>query len=368
MYRPIVFTFLVLTSLCPLAMTATLAAFINNTLNAFHDTVQAYAPQVPLDLNLQGMATTAMNPLLSNNTLMQLYHNAAQIMNMTHADSVLLRLDPMDADVQRRNVLNSTIMLLAVNNTMANETTTLLDRFRLYFVNMTNLDGVDSLGNSGPVPVDQSTAVNDEDQSSSSSLSNAPSFSSDFPSSALSTDGLWDVFNNFLKNQANAIVSTFMMPVNVGLHAMQHSVQEHQQAVIAGSAYGARIAAPIILKAVALPTVLDRTVLNVTNSAIDRVQNITNNTEQLAYATVDLANQAVSTAANATVHFIVRPVAAFTGFNLRLIGSSLAGVGHGVSQTGNTIHLAGHGLNSGAVTAVSAGATAIAWAMDDMTV
>ena len=66
-----------------------------------------------------------------------------------------------------------------------------------------------------------------------------------------------------------------------------------------------------------------------------------------------------------TDQYVVRPVGAFTGFNLDRVGQHIEQIGESLHGVGLNLHLFGERLGSDAVKVVSAGATAVAWGLDD---
>lgn len=308
-------------------------------------------------LNLEQMSQNAMNPgWLNNQSMTDLYSHATNLINGTNADSVLFQIDPILVNGTTSD--ESTMVLAVANQTTvsANQSEAthadLLQQFQMYFVNVqpeAPQDVVQAI-TANPLLVQAEKTIEETVQN----IANHGQTN-------------WRILGNFLKNQANAIIGAIMMPFNVGATAMQHSVKEHAEYVLAGSRYGARISSPVILTAVRFGNVVDQYVLNVTNDQADRIKQTEYQTKEMVGDTIDTAADTVSTGAQLLVQYAVRPVAAFTGFNMHLLGRTMHGLGTGIHRTGSTINLAGDGLRLGAQSAVSAGATAIAWAMDNST-
>lgn len=296
-------------------------------------------------------------------------------MNNTRADSVLFEIEPLQADGESSG--NQSTMVLAVreNATDTDNATSssspshsdLLRQFQIYFVNLepampnqTIPASIlnNSLMSSDTAPLmEEDPMVAEADKAITTAVNNI----------AASGPTYWRILSNFLKNQANAFIGTVMMPINVGTKAMQQSVQEHAQYVLSGSRYGARVSRPIYLTAVRLGNIIDQLVLNITGDQVDQVEGFEFNSKQYVDDTIDNGGETLSSGARLVMQYAVRPIAAFTGFNIHLLGRTLTGLGSGIHTTGATINLAGDGLRLGAQSAVSAGATAVAWAMDNST-
>lgn len=275
-------------------------------------------------------------------------------MNNTQADSVLFEIDPVNAEDQS-NATNQSTMVLAVreNNTQSDSSsnhTDLLRQFQMYFVNL-------QPESNRSVDVAVTQPMTEAEQAINVAVNNI----------AASGPTYWRIVSNFLKNQANAFIGTIMMPLNVGAKAMQQSVQEHAEYVLSGSQFGARISKPIFLTAVRLGNIIDQRVLNITSDQVNQIENVEFASKQMVGSAVDSAGDTVTSGARLVMQYAVRPVAAFTGFNIHLLGRTISGLGTGIHRTGSTINLAGDGLQLGAQSAVSAGATAVAWAMDNST-
>lgn len=321
------------------------SSFFNTSSNAstsstFQDFIAN--PNLFLNLNMQQLANVAMNPTIDNQTLTELYNEANEITNATGADSVLMELDPLGENNQ---TTNNSMVVLAVTNPNVPSHEDLLQRFRLYFVNLT--ETLPSMANS----------------------SQTQSLPSPLLSTAYSRPTLWNIFQNFLRNQANAVIGAFMMPFNVATNAMLTSANQHAEYVMTGSAFGSAISAPIILKAIAIPNYIAQRVIDLDSYKVSAVESAEERTKQGADIVVENGAELIvngTLAAGRIAHrYIIRPIGAFTGFNLNLAGNTLTHFGEGIASTGTQLNRLGQTLNNGAIGAVSAGAKAIAWGMDE---
>lgn len=299
-----------------------------------------------LNFNFDQMANLAMNPALDNQTLTELFLEANEITNVTGADSVLMELDPVDDNNQTIVTSPSdNVIVLAVTNPTVPSHEDLLERFRLYFVNTTAASGGD---------IEKPEVLNDGQHPGNYDPSSRPT--------------LWNIFQNFLKNQANAVIGAFMLPFNVATNAMLTSAHQHAEYVMTGSAFGSAISAPIILKAIAIPNYIAQRVIDFDAYKVGAVESTEERTKQMADSVVDNGPQFFyngTMAAGQMAHrYMIRPIGAFTGFNLNLAGSTLTSVGQGLTGAGVQLNLLSDSLTSGAEKAVSAGAKAIAWGLD----
>lgn len=287
-----------------------------------------------LQMNLQELSNYAMNSMqLSNQSLLELYRESAEIINGTNgADSVLLELDPVDGDNSEPRIL-----VMAVFNPDAPSHEDILNQFSLYFVNLT-----DSL------PIAQTTSI----------LSNSSMES-------LNTSSTWSIFTNFLKNQANAVVGAFLMPLNVGAQAIQQLSTDHAKYVAAGTTFGSAISKPIIMQAIALPNNIASRVVNVTNTQAVMLQSAVSATKEAATVAVDSTIDGVEAGGTLAVKYVARPVGAFVGANANLAGQAVSGLGHGLHQAAIQLNLLGDRIGSKAQSVVSGGSWALAWGMDN---
>lgn len=285
--------------------------------------------------DLGQMALSAMNPVLNNRTLIDLYSEASEIVNATGADSVLMEID------SKNSTNNNTMVVLAVNNPNVPTHEDLMKKFHLYFVNLTE----------GPMP----NSMNKQEQY--------------VPKLSYSQPTYWQIFVDLIRNQANAIFGAMMIPINVGADAILKATQTHSEYVMSGSSFGSVVSAPVILKAISIPNIISQHATDMASHQLNNVQAMTNQ----AIVMVDNGIQSIANGVNngtnlvtdVTDQYVIRPIGAFTGFNLDAAGTHLAHIGESFANTGLNIHLFGERLNSGAVKVVSAGATAIAWGLDD---
>lgn len=294
-------------------------------------TLSNLLPSSLLSLDMQEMADLAMNPELDTQSLIHLYQESADIINGTQADSVLFQLNPMS---NQTNVTNP-ILVMAVLNPNGPSQQDLLHRFRMYFVNMTDLPNSEQVN----------TAINQL--------------------LARTRQNMWTVFRNFIKNQANAIIGALWLPFNVGSKAMQQTSEEHAQYVEAGTTFGSTISQPIIMKAISLPNSIATTVVNMTTSKANAVKMAETYSKQASSSAVDAISSGTHTSSQLAVQYLARPVGAFIGSNLNIAGNTLASIGERVDHAGVQLALLGQRLGLGATDAVSHGATAIAWSLDN---
>lgn len=289
-------------------------------------------PAIELGLNIQKIADIAMNPVLNNQSLIELYQESVEVIDDTDADSVLLQLDPVNNQSK-----TPPILVMAVYNPSVPSHEDLLNRFRLYFVNIT------------------------ESLPSSAQLNNAIG-----DLLRTTTPSTWDILRNFIKNQANAIIGAFWIPFNVGAKAMVQSTIEHAQNIHSGSTFGSAISKPIIMKAIDIPNNVAQRVLTLADSTSNAVQTFEQQSKQFSSQTVDaISNGVVNGSEHVYSQYIARPIGAFAGFNLNWMGNTLATLGEHVNNAGIHLNVLGQQWSSGAVKAVDAGATAIAWGLDD---
>lgn len=283
------------------------------------------------ETNMEQMASSAMNPVINNRTLIDLYYEAYVITNATGADSVLLELDPITG-------ANNSIMVMAVTRPNVPTHEDLLKQFNLYFVNFTE--------------------------------TNSPMDSDSMPQSInYEEPTIWQIFVDLIRNQANAIIGALMIPINVSSQAILKSTQTHSEYVMTGSSFGSVISAPVILKAISIPNIVSQRITDMTSHQINNIEMI----GQEAKTLTDHGIQSIAYGINNSTHFVssaadqyvIRPIGAFTGFNLDRAGTHLADIGQSFANTGMNLHLLGERLGNGATRVVSAGATAIAWGLDD---
>lgn len=301
-----------------------------------------------LDLNLQEMSNLAMNPVeLSNQTLMQLYQQSADIINGTDgADSVLLELDPVDND----NVNGSSqpkILVMAVYNPHAPSHDDLLDRFSLYFVNMTDsMPPGSSITTTSALKTPQFEAEKTEQDVKGRTSPLA-------------------ILQNFAKNQVNALLGAFWMPFNVGAQTMEKLRLEHAHYVAAGSTFGSALSKPVIMQAISIPNNVASRIINVTGFQVETIESAEAASKAAAAGAIDSAVSGVQTGGRLAVQYAARPLGAFVGGNVNLAGSAVSRIGHGLDQAALQLNLIGDRIGESAQSAVSGGSWALAWAMDE---
>ncbi|KAH9497677.1 hypothetical protein DERF_013643 [Dermatophagoides farinae] len=265
----------------------------------------------PEMVNVPQIAEMAMNPgAMSNHTLMELFTNANDIVNSTGADSVLLEID----DHANKNNNNS-IKVLAVAKPDVPSHEDLMKKFNLYF------------------------------------------------------QTYWQIFVDFLRNQANAVIGAMMIPINVSMNAIQKSTQTHAEYVMAGSSLGSVISAPVILKSISIPNIISQHIVDVASNQVNNLETFNEQTKLMADNGIKTfangLNNGTQIVSNVTSHYVIRPIGAFTGFNLNRTGHHINNIGQSFANTGLNIHLFGERVGSNAEKLVSAGATAIVWGLDN---
>lgn len=300
-----------------------------------------------LKMNLQELSNLAMNPVeLSNISLMELYQQSADIINGTEgADSVLLELDPVD-NGNGSSSQQPKILVMAVYNPHAPSHDDLLDRFSLYFVNMT-----DSLP--------PGTAI------TATSASKPPTFEAEKTEELNSRTSSLAILQNFAKNQVNALLGAFWMPFNVGAQTMEQLRLEHAHYVAAGSTFGSALSKPVIMQAIAMPNNVVSRIINVTGSQVETIESAEAASKAAAVGAIDAAASGVESGGRLAVQYAARPLGAFVGGNVNLAGSAVSRLGHGLDQAALQLNLLGDRLGESAQSVVSSGSWALAWAMDE---
>ena len=296
----------------------------------------------PEMVNVPQIAEMAMNPgAMSNHTLMELFTNANDIVNSTGADSVLLEID----DHANKNNNNS-IKVLAVAKPDVPSHEDLMKKFNLYFVNFTE----------SPI-----SFINDDHHTKTVSTTSKP-----IPYSHRT---YWQIFVDFLRNQANAVIGAMMIPINVSMNAIQKSTQTHAEYVMAGSSLGSVISAPVILKSISIPNIISQHIVDVASNQVNNLETFNEQTKLMADNGIKTfangLNNGTQIVSNVTSHYVIRPIGAFTGFNLNRTGHHINNIGQSFANTGLNIHLFGERVGSNAEKLVSAGATAIVWGLDN---
>ncbi|KAH7645467.1 hypothetical protein HUG17_1005 [Dermatophagoides farinae] len=292
----------------------------------------------PEMVNVQQIAEMAMNPgAMSNHTLIDLFTQANDIVNSTGADSVLLEID----DHANKNNNNS-IKVLAVAKPDVPSHEDLMKKFNLYFVNLTE----------SPL-----SFINNNHHTETSKL---------IPYSHRT---YWQIFVDFLRNQANAVIGAMMIPINVSMNAIQKSTQTHAEYVMAGSSLGSVISAPVILKSISIPNIISQHIVDVASNQVNNLETFNEQTKLMADNGIKTfangLNNGTQIVSNVTSHYVIRPIGAFTGFNLNRTGHHINNIGQSFANTGLNIHLFGERVGSNAEKLVSAGATAIVWGLDN---
>ncbi|KAH9423605.1 hypothetical protein DERP_005185 [Dermatophagoides pteronyssinus] len=307
----------------------------------------------PETINVQQLAEMAMNPdaITNHSMLLNLFTQANNIVNQTGADSVLLEIDDLSKNSSSSSNNNS-VKILAVTNPNVPSHEDLMKKFRLYFVNYTEEES------SIPFPTsDESKIINPLSSSSSSSILK------------YSRPTYWQIFVDFLRNQANAVISAAMIPINVSAEAILKSTQTHAEYVMSGSSLGSVISAPVILKSISIPNILSQKITDIASNQVNNLELFNEQAKSMADNGIQSftsgLNNGTQIVSNVTDHYVIRPIGAFTGFNLNLTGHHMTNIGQSFSNTGLNLHLFGQRVGTNAIHLVSAGATAIAWGMDD---
>ncbi|OTF69107.1 hypothetical protein BLA29_002344, partial [Euroglyphus maynei] len=239
---------------------------------------------------------------------------------------------------------NNSVKVLAVTNPDVPSHEDLLKKFNLYFVNYTE----------EKEPLSFQTSSNGNNINSPISYSH-PTY--------------WQIFVDFLRNQANAVIGAIMIPINVSANAILKSTQTHAEYVMSGSSLGSVISAPVILKSISIPNILSQHITDLASHQVNNIESFSEQTKLIADNGIKTfangLNNGTNIVTNATDHYVIRPIGAFTGFNLNRTGHHISNIGQSFTNTGLNIHLFGQRVGSNAVKLVSAGATAIAWGMDD---
>lgn len=328
--------------------------------NQMNPWLQYVASYFPVRLtNIQQLAMSAMTPpLINNRTLIDLYSEAYEIVNATGADSVLLEMDPLNkangsssnGNDYGSNNQNKSIVVLAVKKPNVPSHEDLMKKFNYYFVNLTE----------SPLP-------NDSD-----------SMTKNFPSQQLEYvhPTVWQIFIDFLRNQANALLGALMIPINVSANAILKSTQTHAEYVMSGSSLGSFVSAPVILKSISIPNIVAQRITDMASHQLNHVDSFGQQAKTITDVGIQIlgnsinngtymVSDAAENAADAADHWIIRPIGAFTGFHLNQVGDGISQIGQSFTSTGINIHLFGQRIGSDAVKLVSAGATAVAWGLDD---
>mgnify|MGYP006875372880 FL=1 len=179
----------------------------------------------------------------------------------------------------------------------------------------------------------------------------------------------WQIFVDFLRNQANAVIGAMMIPINVSMNAIQKSTQTHAEYVMAGSSLGSVISAPVILKSISIPNIISQHIVDIASNQMNNLETFNEQTKLMADNGIKTLanglNNGTKIVSNVTSHYVIRPIGAFTGFNLNRTGHHINNIGQSFANTGLNIHLFGERVGSNAEKLVSAGATAIAWGLDN---
>ncbi len=319
-----------------------------------------------LKMNLQELSNLAMNPVeLSNQSLLELYRQSADIINGTGgADSVLFELD---SSADNGNSSQPKILVMAVYNPDAPSHDDLLDRFSLYFVNMTDSMPPGMSVAAGGAPTTSTL------KQSSSMLGDQSYDEYEHPNNRTSSLA---ILQNFAKNQVNALLGAFWMPFNVGAQTMEALRLEHAQYVAAGSTFGSALSKPVIMQAIALPNSVASRIINVTGEQVELVETAEAASKQAVTGAIDAASGAIGAAASGVnsglhsggrlaVQYAARPLGAFVGGNVNLAGSAVSRLGQGLDQAALQLNLLGDRLGESAQSVVSGGSWALAWAMDE---
>lgn len=303
----------------------------------------------PETINVQQLAEMAMNPdaITNHSMLLNLFTQANNIVNQTGADSVLLEIDDLSKNSSSSSNNNS-VKILAVTNPNVPSHEDLMKKFRLYFVNYTEESSI-------PFPTSDESKIINPLSSSSILKYSRPTY--------------WQIFVDFLRNQANAVISAAMIPINVSAEAILKSTQTHAEYVMSGSSLGSVISAPVILKSISIPNILSQKITDIASNQVNNLELFNEQAKSMADNGIQSftsgLNNGTQIVSNVTDHYVIRPIGAFTGFNLNLTGHHMTNIGKSFSNTGLNLHLFGQRVGTNAIHLVSAGATAIAWGMDD---
>ncbi|KPM05913.1 hypothetical protein QR98_0043850 [Sarcoptes scabiei] len=316
------------------------------------------------------MADLAMNPVIESKTLLQLYNEANSIVNVTGADSVLLEIDQINESFQSNELLssssssasffnsnlthqtdainvNKSLMVLAVANPNVPSHEDLMKKFNLYYVNLTE---------SNQDELNRTQTIQNDSSSTTKPL-------------AYQDPTVWQIFIDFIRNQANAIIGALMIPIKVSSNAILKSTQTHAEYVMSGSSFGSVVSAPIILKSISIPNIISQHVVDITADGVNGVESAMEQTQTIADGAIQSLASGINDGGHfvseSTTHYVVRPIGAFTGFHLDRAGSNIEQIGKSFANTGLNIHLFGERIGDDAKKVVSAGATAIAWGLDD---
>ncbi|UXI23218.1 hypothetical protein NH340_JMT09161 [Sarcoptes scabiei] len=320
--------------------------------------------------NMQKMADLAMNPVIESKTLLQLYNEANSIVNVTGADSVLLEIDQINESFPSNELLssssssasffnsnlthqtdainvNKSLMVLAVANPNVPSHEDLMKKFNLYYVNLTE---------SNQDELNRTQTIQNDSSSTTKPL-------------AYQDPTVWQIFIDFIRNQANAIIGALMIPIKVSSNAILKSTQTHAEYVMSGSSFGSVVSAPIILKSISIPNIISQHVVDITADGVNGVESAMEQTQTIADGAIQSLASGINDGGHfvseSTTHYVVRPIGAFTGFHLDRAGSNIEQIGKSFANTGLNIHLFGERIGDDAKKVVSAGATAIAWGLDD---
>ncbi|KAH7645469.1 hypothetical protein DERF_013642 [Dermatophagoides farinae] len=274
---------------------------------------------------------------MANHTLMELFTHANAIVNSTGADSVLLEID----DHANKNNNNS-IKVLAVAKSDIPKQEDLMKKFNLYFVNLTE-SPLSFINNNHHTKTSKPISYNRRTY--------------------------WQIFVDFLRNQANAVLGAMMIPVNVGMNAAIKAAETHAEYVLSESPLGSVISAPVILKAISIPNKISQHIVDIASNQMNNLETFNEQTKLMADNGIKTLanglNNGTKIVSNVTSHYVIRPIGAFTGFNLNRTGHLINNIGKSIANTGLNIHLSGEHVGSNAEKLVSAGATAIAWGLDN---
>ena len=309
-----------------------------------------------ITLNLKQMADSVFDPALDNLSLRELYNAAEKIINGTNAETVLFELDPINNNTNNNNNSSAEPILMMAVVHPDESSQDPLDRFRLYFVNISQTNF--------PQKAFLSTSDNNHNN---------------FPLlSTITRENMWESIRNFFRNQAHAVVGAFWLPFRVASQAMQQVSSDHAQYVMAGTTLGSAISKPIILTAIHIPNNIAEIVVNITTTKANAVklaeQQSKQSAEQVVDAVANVANVVsigMTNGVNVSDHavqYLARPIGAFVGLNLSNVGKTLSTIGQYINNTGNQIVSFGKELSTGAQNAVSHGATAITWGLDNKVV